>query len=102
MDSVVDAGCVMSFVTEIELLVWNPPIKSDLLLYRKFVQASMVIGINRRIIRKTIDVRRTSGLKLPDALIAATAITYDRTLVADNDSDFLRVKELRYVNPNKI
>ncbi len=99
LDGVLDAGCVLSVVSEIELLAWNPPKKGDLLIYRKFVRASEIIGIDRRVVRQTIGIRRTFGLKLPDAVIAATAIEYDRTLVADNDKDFLRVKGLRYINP---
>ena len=74
MDKVVDAGCVLSFVTEIELLAWDPPKKADLLIYHQFVQESTVIGIDKRIVRRTIAIRKASGLKLPDALIAATAI----------------------------
>ncbi|MCF8256738.1 MAG: type II toxin-antitoxin system VapC family toxin [Flavobacteriales bacterium] len=102
LDMVVDAGCVLSFVSEIELLAWNPPKKADLLIYSEFVQGSTIIGIDKRVVRKTIEIRKAFGLKLPDALIAATAMTYDRTLVADNDRDFLKVDGLKYMNPNSI
>lgn len=47
-------------------------------------------------------MRKLHGLKLPDALIAATAIVYEFTLIADNDKDFLREPSLKYINPKTI
>ena len=38
-------------------------------------------------------------LKLPDAIIAATALIHQLTLISRNDSDFNGIKNLRYVNP---
>ena len=32
-------------------------------------------------------------------MIAATAIVYDFTLIADNDADFKKVSGLKYLNP---
>ncbi len=51
---------------------------------------------------KTIRIRKSYQLKLPDALIAATVITHNMTLIADNDKDFGKVAALKYINPNKI
>jgi predicted nucleic acid-binding protein len=39
------------------------------------------------------------GLFLPDALIAATCLEYDLTLVTYNVSDFEFIKELKYIKP---
>jgi len=39
--------------------------------------------------------------KLPDALIAATALVNDFVLVADNDKDYGKVSNLKYINPAK-
>jgi predicted nucleic acid-binding protein len=41
-------------------------------------------------------------LKLPDAIIAATAIDNNFTLIADNDADFKKVPGLKYINPMQI
>ena len=35
-------------------------------------------------------------------MIAATAITNDMTLISDNDKDFKRVSQLKYLNPNTV
>lgn len=45
MDQVVDGGSLISFITEIELQVWNPPNPGDLKIYQAFIENSTVIGI---------------------------------------------------------
>ncbi|MEZ0540639.1 PIN domain-containing protein [Fibrella arboris] len=49
------------------------------------------------IILQTVKLRRHyKGLKLPDAIMAATAIAHDFTLLSTNDSDFNKITDLRY------
>lgn len=98
MDQIVDEESFLSFVSEIELQVWNPPNPDDLKIYQTFVEYSTVIGIDEDIKQQTIYIRKTYKLKLPDALIAATAIVNNFTLIADNDTDFKKVTELKYIN----
>ncbi|WP_257666684.1 PIN domain-containing protein [Parapedobacter tibetensis] len=60
---------------------------------------SAIIGVDEHVISETIRIRKTHKIKLPDALIAATAIVNNLTLIADNDKDFLMVSALKYINP---
>src|SRR6185312_9733479 len=99
MEGVVSGERIISFVSEIELQSWIPPNQSDLEIYQVFVSQSIIIGVDNNIIKETIRIRKNFKLKLPDALIAATAIVNDLTLLADNDKDFLRIKKLKYFNP---
>ncbi len=99
MDAVVDVECNISFITEIELLAWNSPNPSDIIIYKEFIGASEIIWVNESIIQQTIAIRKNQKLKIPDAIIAATSIVNDLTLVADNDHDFLKVPGLKYINP---
>ena len=41
-------------------------------------------------------------IKLPDAIIAATAIVYGLTLITRNTADFNDLKNLELLNPHKI
>lgn len=100
MDKILDDESNVSFVTEIELQGWNPINANDIIVFELFVSKSDVIGVDKSIIQETIRIRKLYKIKLPDALIAATAITNNMTLVADNDKDFKRVPELKYLNPN--
>ena len=102
LDKVLSEESCISFITEIELQVWNPPNQEDLKIYRSYVDQSTVFGINHDITQETIRIRKLHNLKLPDALIAATAIVNNRTLIADNDQDFKRVPKLKFINPKYI
>ena len=102
IDNIVDNESVISFITQIELQVWNPPYSDLLRIYQFFVANSRVIGISDDIIKETIRIRKYFKLKLPDALIAATALANDMTLIADNDRDFKQVPEIKYINPTII
>ena len=45
--------------------------------------------------KQTILIRKTNKIKLPDAIIAATAITRNLTLVTRNSSDFNKIFGLK-------
>src|SRR3546814_662696 len=102
LDDVVDNESSISFISEIELQVWAPQNPDDLLIYQQFVASSAVIGVDEQVTSETIRVRKTHKIKLPDALIAATAIVNNLILIADNDKDFLKVSGLKYTNPKSL
>lgn len=102
LNTILEQESVISFITEIELQSWEPPDRDDMEVYRLFVSKSIVLGIKQEIVNETIRIRRSYKIKLPDALIAATAIINEMVLVADNDKDFLRVHELKYLNPQQL
>ena len=99
LDNVAANELIISFVSEIELQSWDPINPDDLNVYRQFISQCTIVGVDAAIIEETINIRRSFKLKLPDALIAATAIINDLVLVADNDKDFSRVSRLKYFNP---
>ena len=102
IDSFINTDCTISFISEIELQVWNPADPADIVVYQQFVSRSNIIGISGEIISQTIEIRKNYKLKIADAIIAATALSYDLTLTADNDSDFSRIPHLKYQNPRKM
>ncbi len=102
IDAFINTDCTISFISEIELQVWNPSNPADIVIYEHFVLQSNIIGISPEIILATIAIRKNYKLKIADAIIAATALVFDLTLVADNDNDFTRVPLLKYMNPKKI
>jgi hypothetical protein len=63
-----------------------------------FVEDSTVLALDDRIVNKAIEIRRGLKIKLPDAVIAATAIVHDFTLLSRNDADFRQVPGLKYLN----
>ena len=59
MDEILNKGSNISFISEIELLVWNPENPEDLKIYQTFVSESTVIGLEEGIIQETIRIRKT-------------------------------------------
>ena len=61
MDTLVDDDCKVSFITQIELLVWNPPILEDIMIREEFLKGSEIHYINDEIIRGAIQIRKTTN-----------------------------------------
>jgi predicted nucleic acid-binding protein len=57
------------------------------------------IFLTKEIEKQTIRIRKANKIKLPDAIIAATAIVYNLTLVTHNIDDFKNIQGLKILNP---
>ena len=68
-------------------------------MLEKFVAISIVHPVTTNLIQNTIDIRQNYKLKLPDAIIAATALVYSLTLITRNTKDFENINGLKVVNP---
>ena len=102
LEDIFDTEILISFITRIEALVYNPSEASVQLTIRSILEASSELSMSEEILLKTVEIRKKAKIKLPDAVIAATAIIHNLTLLSDNDSDFLKVGELKYINPTKL
>jgi predicted nucleic acid-binding protein len=90
---------VISAITQIELLCWKTATPEDLEVIRNFIGDAQVIELEDAVKIKTADIRKTYGLKMPDAIIAASAIIYKLTLITRNVSDFKKIPQLNIINP---
>lgn len=99
MRSVLSGGIKLSVITQIELLGWQSKDGDKAMVTEEFVKKSVCYPLDEAVIQKTIALRKQLKIKLPDAIIAATALVYDLTLVSRNDKDFLAIPELSYRNP---
>ena len=102
LEDIFDTEILISFITRIEVLVYNPSEASVKLTISSILEASSELSMSEEILLKTVEIRRKAKIKLPDAVIAATAIIHNLTLLSDNDSDFLKVGKLKYINPTKL
>jgi len=98
MDSVIDAVPNLSVITQIELLCWKTDAVKEQRV-KDFITDSEVLDITPDVIMHCVNIRRDKKVKTPDALIAATAIANDYTLISNNDKDFKSIKGLKYINP---
>ncbi len=99
MQSVLDEECNISIITKIELLGWQFPSAEKESEVTDFVTASVIIGLSDEIANQTISIRKSLKIKLPDAIIAATALVHGFELISRNEDDFKKVPGLGVVNP---
>jgi predicted nucleic acid-binding protein len=92
----------ISIITEIELLCWKAATEKDIAVINNFISDSMVYQLNQSIKWKTIEVRKKYRLKLPDAIIAASALANNHILITNNISDFDKIYKLKIVDPFKL
>ncbi|MBK7871287.1 MAG: type II toxin-antitoxin system VapC family toxin [Saprospiraceae bacterium] len=78
---------------------WNASTKEEANEYKKFVYDAEIFWLTEEIVEKTIEIRRLKRIKLPDAIIASTAIMHDLTLLTNNTGDFTQIPGLNFVNP---
>ena len=64
-----------------------------------FCESFERIFLTKEIEKQTILIRKSYKIKLPDAIIAATAMVYNLTLVTHNVDDFKKIQGLKTLNP---
>jgi predicted nucleic acid-binding protein len=98
-DSLKEAHPCISAITEIELLSWKTANENDIEVIHHFISDAFVIELERPIKLKAADIRKVYGIKLPDAIIAATTLVYGLTLITRNINDFRNIKGISILNP---
>lgn len=83
----------ISFITELELLSYPKLSKNDERKIQDFLSGILKVGIQKEIKEKTIMLRKKYSIKLPDAMIAATALVLKATLIS-NDKHFKKIAEI--------
>lgn len=99
LDVVLEAEANLSVITRIELLGYSSADETETARTEAFIQRAVVHPLSEDVILQTIDLRKTYRIKLPDAIIAATALAHGFTLVSRNDADFAKIAGLSYWNP---
>ncbi|MCX7097517.1 MAG: type II toxin-antitoxin system VapC family toxin [Methylococcales bacterium] len=64
----------------------------------QLMEYATIIKLSDEIVQRVINIRQERRIKLPDAIIAATAIHYDAILVTRNTKDFKAIAVETY-NP---
>jgi predicted nucleic acid-binding protein len=93
MDALLTNSFNISIITQMEFLGWSE-FAIDKHLYQKaqeFISHANVIGLGQGIVEKTIVLRQQHRIKMPDAIIAATALVNDLGIATNNIDDFKRL-----------
>ena len=98
LHTIVDDVPHVSVITKMEVLRFNAPEKAYKVL-SDFMDSSLVYGLSDSVVFGTIQLGKMHKIKLPDAIIAATALVHDLTLLTRNVNDFKNISNLPVVNP---
>jgi len=80
----------VSIITKMELLAKSDMKPEEEQAISRFIADVTVSPLDEVIERKTVEIRRATKIKLPDCIIAATAIALDAILIT-NDPHLLRL-----------
>lgn len=83
----------ISVISEMELLSFAQNSEEDERNIQSLIDDCVVFDLNNAVKNQTISIRKKYGIKLPDAIIAATAIENNLPLLTA-DKGFRRVSEL--------
>lgn len=95
MAEIIDKEFTVSFITYIEFLGYKGVTQET----EDFIALANVLEINKEIIQTCINLRKSKVVKLPDAIVAATALVSDLTRTTRNVSDFKNIPGLKIINP---
>jgi predicted nucleic acid-binding protein len=83
-----------------EALGYSFEMQDEQNVIEKLCNNLLVIQLNDDVVKLVVEIRKSKKIKLPDAIIAASAICNKATLITRNTSDFQNVhNDLIMVNP---
>ncbi|MEM6396914.1 MAG: type II toxin-antitoxin system VapC family toxin [Bacteroidota bacterium] len=86
----------VSFITQLELLGYQGITQEESLVIHTFLDNCQIIDINESIKEITIKIKKSKTVKLPDAIIAASAMSLNIPLITA-DKGFEKVNELTLI-----
>ena len=89
---------VLSVISRIEILGWPGIKRKHKEKLSSFIENAFVYPLDESIILKTIILRQQHKIKTPDAIIAATALVYNHSLITNNIHDFKGIAGLTVVD----
>jgi predicted nucleic acid-binding protein len=98
VSGIVDDILHISVISQIEVLRFSDTPENDQIL-ADFVNAAVIHPLSDSVVNRTIALCKQSKIKLPDAVIAATALIENFTIVTRNTDDFKNIPGIALLNP---
>ena len=90
----------ISVISKIEFLGFKDFFDNVKYNYAKeFLNSAKIIPLSDNLIDKIIEIKQNRNLKLGDAIIGATTIANNYTIVTNNSKDFEKIDGLKIINP---
>jgi predicted nucleic acid-binding protein len=97
--SIVNSNLRITTITKIEVLGFTSGIKELDAKAEGFVSLAILYDLSNEVVEQTIKIRKSYKIKIADAIIAATAITHNLTLLSGNTKDFIVVNGVKIIDP---
>jgi len=94
LEKAFESGSYISVITRIELLGWHKHSNESLSSVEDLLSNLSEQPLSEEIVKRSIQLRQTTSLKVPDAIIAATALHLELPLMTRNINDFQKVPNL--------
>lgn len=99
MEDIFNHDFLISVAVKIEVLGFND-VPDKLTAMEEFINSATVLPLDEIVTKQTISLRRKhKKLKLGDAIIGATALINNLTIISRNTKDFDNIEGLECVNP---
>ncbi len=89
----------VSIISKVEVLGYHKLSRENRQKLERIFQFLPILTLSDPIIDKAISLRQTQKVSLGDALIAATALIHELTVVTANTKDFNWIDNLEIINP---
>jgi predicted nucleic acid-binding protein len=94
--------CGFSALSRLEVFGFPNLTPQDEQLFETLLSQFHEVPISATVIQRAIQVRKQIKIKMPDAIIAATALVENAELVTRNVSDFRKVPGLNVIDPTTL
>lgn len=102
IDNIINSTFFLSIINKIEFLGFQYLSSNEEKQFQSLIKASNIILLHDGIVDETIALRKKYSIKLPDAIVAASAISIDAVLITGNITDFEKIATLKLLSPNTI
>ncbi|MDO9581137.1 MAG: type II toxin-antitoxin system VapC family toxin [Bacteroidales bacterium] len=97
IDQVLGEKYSISVINRIELLGFKGLTGNESEALNSFISNSNIFELEEEIILETIQIRKMHNIKIPDAIIAATCLINNCSLVTNNVKDFDKIIGLHLI-----
>jgi predicted nucleic acid-binding protein len=89
----------VSAISLVEALGYHQLQEKDKAYFERFFQAAHVFKVSDTILRTAVHLRQQKKMSLGDALVAATALQHQLSLLTRNKADFEHIDGLTVIDP---
>ncbi|WKN44266.1 type II toxin-antitoxin system VapC family toxin [Tunicatimonas pelagia] len=94
-----DQPVYVSAISYLEVLGYHNLAESDQVYFERFFRAATIFDISHTILEAAVTLRQQRKMSLGDALIAATSLKHQLTLLSRNKGDFSHIASLKITDP---